>query len=81
MKSGPLNYESDRARRQPTSENGQIMYINQGLRVPVLCVKMWGIVVFKEHPDHDAEEATDLRHGLPHVSAPGKRLLPSFLSP
>ncbi len=51
------------------------MDVDQCLAIAILRMKMWGVVVFKEHLDHDAKKATDLRHALAHRSGAGEKIL------
>ncbi len=51
------------------------MDVDQCLAIAILRMKMWGVVVFKEHLDHDAKKATDLRHALAHASGAGEKIL------
>ena len=81
MEGRPLDYESHRARWQPTGEDGQVADIDQSKGAAVLRMEVRRVVIVEEHLDDDAEEPADLRHGLARGVAPGRRLPASCPSP
>ena len=71
----PLDYQSERPRRQMSRECRECLNFDERLIIPVDRMEMWWTMVIEEHLDHNSEEPGNLRHRWLLVSTKGKHPL------